>query len=213
MQQRQGVPHRDDLAAAHARIAALERELAAARARPLAAAPRARPPGTAIPEGYDVVDRPDLLRIAWRVRDPPWPSAVGAFAGLCTMIVVAIVLDSDEVVALCAAAVVCGVVALWQLGDRVQLEVRDHRLLIARSAVSRTWPRTLARGEIDQLYCVVQHDETRHSYEIWCRLSGGGRLRLVRGVETAEAALFVESALERRLGIPDRPVDGELPRT
>jgi len=168
-------------------------------------------PAVTIPAGYEVTDEPGCLTIAWRATGQPLPWAANAFVGMCGILLAHLVLDHRWLLFYLPLTVILGLVALGQLGDRVHVEVRGFALRVAKSPLS-TQTRCLAAGEIDQLYCVMHHGEKKHTYELWCQLRGGGRLRLLRRLDTAGAALYLERVLERRLGIADRPVEGELAR-
>jgi len=78
------------------------------------------------------------------------------------------------------------------------------------------WPgnRTIARLEIDQLFCEEKmsssRNSTSYSYNLSAVMTGGRRVKLVSGLENPEDALFLEQQVENFLGITDRPVAGEM---
>jgi hypothetical protein len=67
-----------------------------------------------------------------------------------------------------------------------------------------------AAAKIAQLYTVRDH--RRDCYTLVAMDAGLCRVDLLRNLVTYEDARFVERALERRLGIPDRRVEGEARR-
>lgn len=79
--------------------------------------------------------------------------------------------------------------------------------------------RTLAAGELDQLY-VTEHISTSTSdngrrstsvsYQLRARLKDGSGVKLLRAVPEAEEALYLEQLIEEELGIEDAPVRGEM---
>lgn len=79
------------------------------------------------------------------------------------------------------------------------------------------WPgnRTLGRADVGQLFCAEKVTRGKNgvtvTYEVNVVLKTGKRLAILKGLEQ-DQALYVEQALERQLGIEDRPVAGELPR-
>jgi len=84
--------------------------------------------------------------------------------------------------------------------------------------------RTLAATEVDQLYCTetlnvprsngygMQNRRSAIQYALVAVLKDGSEVKLIGDFQTPIEALFVEQALERHLGILDRPVGGELSR-
>ncbi len=50
------------------------------------------------------------------------------------------------------------------------------------------------------------------SYAVWVEMTDGTSQRLVSGLTTRDQAQYLEDILEARLGIADRPVDGEMPK-
>ncbi len=53
---------------------------------------------------------------------------------------------------------------------------------------------------------------TRYSYELHALTSNGDQRRVVGRLTEAAQALWLEQQLEERLGIRDRPIEGEVPR-
>ena len=47
---------------------------------------------------------------------------------------------------------------------------------------------------------------------MWVEMTDGTSQRLVSGLTTRDQAQYLEDILEARLGIADRPVDGEMPK-
>lgn len=66
---------------------------------------------------------------------------------------------------------------------------------------------------LDQVFCtaktVRQQRRTQTFYHVDALLKNGRRLRLLRGLGAREQALFIERAIEGRLGIADRRMAGE----
>jgi len=78
------------------------------------------------------------------------------------------------------------------------------------------WPgnKVVQRQEIEQLFCEeIMHSNkngTSYTYNLQAVKNGGGRLKLVSGMDKPEEALFLEQKMEGFLGITDRPVAGEM---
>jgi hypothetical protein len=94
--------------------------------------------------------------------------------------------------------------------NRVEVLVEDSLLRASTRPLGRT--RTFDTRRVDQIFVTeVHHSRTFSTYALNVRVCGETRL-LVDWIYTAEKAFFVERELERRLGITDAPVEGELPR-
>lgn len=76
--------------------------------------------------------------------------------------------------------------------------------------------RTIASHEIDQLWAEerVSHSQNGHQvrYRVNARTHDGRSLRLLSGLVESDQALFIEQAIEKRLGIRDEAVAGEIHR-
>ena len=100
--------------------------------------------------------------------------------------------------------------------NRTTIRVRDGELSITHRPLP--WPGggTFPTAEPEQLYCqskVTRSEEnTKVTYELHAKVKGGGTKKLLTGLHTADAALFLEQRLEKHLKIADRLVAGELPR-
>jgi hypothetical protein len=79
------------------------------------------------------------------------------------------------------------------------------------------WPgnRSLPAGRVQQLYCrevIRDREQGTHFYEVHAVTTDGADVPLLANLPNVAQALYVEQRVERQLGIPDRPVGGELPR-
>jgi hypothetical protein len=78
------------------------------------------------------------------------------------------------------------------------------------------WPgnKVVQRQELDQLFCEEKMNSNRngvtYTYSLQAVTAGGGRMKLVSGMDKPEDALFLEQKIEGFLGITDRPVAGEM---
>ncbi len=75
---------------------------------------------------------------------------------------------------------------------------------------------TLSTDDLAQLYCKesVSHSKngTSYSYQVLAVTKANVRKTLLKGLNEADQALFIEQELERFLGIEDRPMPGEIAR-
>ena len=238
------MPHRDDLEAAHARIAALERELASAknqdrnrfrcgrcseafgpgdlakaegelRCRRCTARLNLMRPGRP-PRGLLVEEGPDRLRIAWdwRLSAAELILFIISASAVVFFILTAGAGDPKAVVAqffLGGFALFVAFRLIGQLVNRTVVEVSGDQLHVQSGPLSLRAPPSLSRDEIVQLFCVAMPRGQGISYEVHAQLSGGATAWLVLGIDDPERAFYLERAIEERLGIVDRPVEGEMP--
>ena len=239
------MPHRDDLEAAHARIAALERELVTARkegrprlrcsrchaaigdgdldkksGRVTCPACRARVDAgrpAAATADLEVSETPERLLIAWK-----WRLSAGALLAALVFlgfpIIVGIAAD-DLPGAVVFSMIVIGLLGLAaavrvaaQIANRTEIRVTDRELAIETGPVSIDPRKSWTRGEIKQLYCVMQKGKYVVWYLLAAELTNGTRVDLVDEIDQAERAFFLEREIERRLAIEDQPVEGEVAR-
>ncbi len=94
---------------------------------------------------------------------------------------------------------------------------------VTRRAVAVThyplwWPGSaeIPADSIEQLFCDETVYRTKRTktitYNVHVVLEDGKRLPLVTGLEDSRHARFIEQEVEAHLGIPDRPMHGELPQ-
>jgi hypothetical protein len=190
---------------------------------------RARPRGpVGMPRGFRVDDDGIRLRIERRWFSPVHLVFVGFtvlwFAFLGFWFWVSARLDAPRaffLFPLIHVAVGAGLayVTLAFLLNRTVVEVdRADRVTVRTGPVPWRRDVEIPSGEVAQVFSTEkryrQQDGTENSlYAVEVLTRDGRRLPLVRGLmSAAEQALFLEEAIERRLGLPDRPVAGEVPR-
>lgn len=243
-------PHRSDLEAAHARIAALERELAEARAKARrslvctacqahfqledlvggvltcrecgAALEIGRPPPARArrdcPRDVEVDAGPAHFRVWWRWQRP-WSLVV--FCLLATIFAATLSAEAGDtqVGAMWAALAFLGgaasaVAAYDYLAHRInrtEIEVTASRIIVRHGPLPYRPRIELLRERIAQLY-VEPRREDGVTYALVAVETSGGRVPLVR-LASVTRAFYLEQQLESRLGIDDRPVAGEQPRS
>jgi hypothetical protein len=71
-------------------------------------------------------------------------------------------------------------------------------------------------SDIEQLYCVDKVTYSRNgsstSYGVNLVLKSNRTIRLINGIPDKEQVLSIENIIEKRLGITDVPVSGEMPK-
>jgi hypothetical protein len=100
--------------------------------------------------------------------------------------------------------------------NRTVIRVAGGELTIRHGPLPWFGNHTLFGGDLEQLYCEEKmhrgKNSTSTTYSVGAILRGGEKKELLSGLETPDQALYIEQQLERKLGIEDRPVSGELSR-
>lgn len=108
--------------------------------------------------------------------------------------------------------------ALCGFLNTTTVEAEGGRLTVRHRPLP--WPgnATWAAAELSQVY--VKEKVHRHkdggetsTYDVLAVTREGRGTKLLSGLPDADSALFVEQEIERRLGIEDRPVAGEVERS
>ncbi|OGG55453.1 MAG: hypothetical protein A3F84_14975 [Candidatus Handelsmanbacteria bacterium RIFCSPLOWO2_12_FULL_64_10] len=99
--------------------------------------------------------------------------------------------------------------------NKTRIQVTPRSLEIEHGPLP--WPgKRLEASYVKQLYCKerIQHsrNSTSYSYELRAVTHDGGDRKLLKGLEEAEQALYLEQEIEKFLRIEDRPIRGELER-
>lgn len=105
-------------------------------------------------------------------------------------------------------------VALAFLLNRTTIKVEGTALTVTHGPIRWPGARTLDAAQIHQLYCTEyvayrQNNVPQYRLVVNALMLDGSRLKLIKGVEDAGQALYLEQLLERHLGIEDRPVREE----
>ncbi|QRN96083.1 hypothetical protein JRI60_44830 [Archangium violaceum] len=95
--------------------------------------------------------------------------------------------------------------------NRTRIEASRDELHIQHGPLP--WPgnRTLSARQLTQLYATeVRGNKGSVSYTLLALDRRGHKVELLSGLDDKDQVLYLEQTLERRLGIEDDPVDGEL---
>lgn len=105
---------------------------------------------------------------------------------------------------------------LTQFVNSTTVDVTAGRLRIQHGPLPLLGPQDVDVRQLEQLYCkeVVHRGRGAPAvrYTLFARTRSGRSIKLVQRLPDAEEALFLEQQIERRLGIQDRTVRGELRR-
>ncbi len=112
--------------------------------------------------------------------------------------------------------IVVAYAALAHLFNTTTITILYDAISLRHAPVPVLGGKTIARGDIQQLYSKEtvshgKHNDT-YTYGVNVILNGGGDIELIGGFQGKEDAIFIEQQIEKRLGISDVIVPGELPR-
>lgn len=100
--------------------------------------------------------------------------------------------------------------------NTTEIKMGRGTLILKHGPVPWKGNKDIAAHSIRQLYCKEKitrgKNGTHHRYSVEAVLDTDKRETLVKGLQKAEQALFIEQQLESRLGIQDQATPGELPR-
>lgn len=106
--------------------------------------------------------------------------------------------------------------AYWvaaKLMNRTTIYVSKDWIQVRLGPIPWSGRQDLEREGIRQLFCKEKvkrgKNGTTETYQIEVVLGGNLRKTLVKGLESADQAIFVEQQIEKYLGLADVPVDGE----
>jgi len=107
-----------------------------------------------------------------------------------------------------------GYVALAFLLNRTTIKVEGTTLTVSHGPLR--WPGhwKVDTRQVNQFYCTEyvaykQNNVEQYRMMVTALMADGARLELIKGLENAGQALYLEQLLERHLGIKDRPVHEE----
>jgi len=125
-------------------------------------------------------------------------------------------LEGRLLVLLVAVASICAVyVAVAGLLNSARLTANGYALTLRHGPLPAPGGRTIPTSDIEQLFCTrrVSWIASRVGATTYCvhvTRKDGVTLKLLSGLSDSDQALFIEQEIEKRLGIEDRRVRGEL---
>jgi hypothetical protein len=175
-----------------------------------------------LPERFTVEHPVGGLRISWRWFTPVaiflavfavfWNSFVCAWMGMAIAGGAGAFALFGTFHALVGLGIAYGAVTMFVNSTKV--EASYGSLSVRHGPLPAFGNKDLARDAIRQLYCVERVRSLRHSssvsYELQAIKADGSSVGLLKGIQNAEQALYLEQELERFLGIKDEAVRGEL---
>jgi hypothetical protein len=98
--------------------------------------------------------------------------------------------------------------------NRTTLRATPDRLTIVHSPLPWLGNRNIPTRHLSQLFVKERarrrDNTTSYSYDLLAIKRDGSRLKLLKGLDEVEQALYLEQEIEEHLGIRDRPVAGEV---
>lgn len=107
-----------------------------------------------------------------------------------------------------------GYIALALLLNRTTIRIEGAVLTVAHGPFPWPGARTLDAKQVNQLYCTEyvaykQDNVGQYRMMVHALMADGSRIDLIKGVDNAGQALYLEQLLERHLRLEDRPVREE----
>ena len=181
-------------------------------------------PEVPLPEKFTVARTPEGLQISWRWFTP----AALVLAFFCVVwdgflvFWYAVAVKQGAPVAmvlfpLIHVAVGLGLTyfTLATFVNSTTVTVGKGKVAIRHAPLPWAGNRVLGRADVKQLFCAERVNRGRNgvsvTYSVESVQASGRRLPILKGLEK-DQALYLEQALEKALGLEDRPVAGEVPR-
>ncbi len=187
--------------------------------------PRPRPP-VPLPSKFRVVDLGRELEISWKWFSPAQVFLAFFCVAWDSFLVFWYVMAFKEgaawimkVFPLAHLAVGVGLTYATLAGfwNRTVVRITADGISIRHGPIPWRGNRIMPSTEIEQIYCEEQRGRSSPggrigAYSVNALTRDGRKVTLLRGLEEADQALYIEQAMEAGLGLEDRPVGGELPR-
>lgn len=192
---------------------------APAQAVPPAPAPEARPGAT---DGFEVEEAAGRLAVTW---SRPLEAQLSALFNVTLLAAFGlyVLFESGLDATPAGPGLFLAAVGGWAwaagaaLFNRVRLVASPRALEVTPGPLPWTGRRRLARDEVKQLFCELLQEPNKRGEAVRRRYAlsavvgdEGRRVRLLSGLSSAEAARWLEAALERALGVQPGAVGGEL---
>ena len=100
------------------------------------------------------------------------------------------------------------------LVNRTIVDVSGLAITVAHKPLPFPGNRKLQVVDVRQLFSVERaRQKGSPTYTVMARLTSGREVTLISGLSTDREARFLENRIERRIGLANQPVSGELPAT
>jgi hypothetical protein len=219
---------RVDVAAAQCHTCNAVYDLSGRKARGLSASAQERPRLTRakvpLPARFQVEDDEGATRITWRWLDGTriFMLCLGAVWNGALVLMYSTLLKGNLpliTVLLPLPFVLLGLMLAYQglagVLNHTKIEVSREQLTLQHGPLPSSGNLKVPGHHFTQLFGVEQvlshkGGKTTCTYDLFALDREGGKVKLITGLMEKDQVLYLEQALERRLGIEDTPVDGEL---
>jgi hypothetical protein len=100
------------------------------------------------------------------------------------------------------------------LVNKTIVDVSGLEITVAHRPLPFPGNRKIPVAHLRQFFCVERtRQKGSPAYTVMARLTSGREVTLISGLSTDREARFLEERLERRIGLVNQPVSGELPAT
>jgi hypothetical protein len=216
-----------DIAVAKCRTCNAVYDLSGRKARGLATARTEKPKlvraKAPLPARFQVDDNDGATRITWRWFTPAhiflllfclaWDGFLVMWYGIALFTDAPLIMSLFPLIHV-AVGVGLTYTTLSGLVNRTTIEVSRSQLTIRHGPLPWTGNRTVPGREFTQLYGEEQaktnKGNTTYSYNLIALDREGRKVELLSNLTDKDQVLYLEQTLERRLGIEDAAVDGEI---
>lgn len=216
-----------DLAVAKCHACNAVYDLSGRKARGLTVAPPEKPKlvraKAPLPTRFHIEDGDGTTHITWRWFTPThlfmllfcivWDGFLVVWYGIALTANAPLVMSLFPLIHV-AVGVGLTYSTLTGLLNRTTIEVSRNRLTIRHGPLPWVGNRSVGGREFTQLYgeetSKTNKGSTTYSYNLLALDREGRKVKLLGGLTEKDQVLYLEQTLERRLGIEDAPVDGEI---
>lgn len=96
--------------------------------------------------------------------------------------------------------------------NTTKVDVNSRTVSIAHGPLPWLGNRTIDTQSVKQFFTKEERGEKGSSFDLYLTTQDNKSIKLIDGLESADAGLFIEQQIESWLQIEDTPVAGELPR-
>ncbi len=176
-----------------------------------------------LPRRFSVEQLDGTLRIRWRwftPRNIPKLVATLLINGMVwTLLVAGTAEEGNLSAALCfmpwvIAGLCAGYFALADILNTTRVEASLSGMIVRHGPIPASRGLSIPRNSLRQLYCVERERRSAQgtpvSYDLQAIKADGSSTALIKGLPSAEQALYLEQEIERCMGITDELVRSEL---
>jgi hypothetical protein len=96
--------------------------------------------------------------------------------------------------------------------NSTKVDVDSQFVSIAHGPMPWLGDRTIATGDVKQFYTKEDRGEKGSTFDLYLMTKDNKSIKMIDGMDSVDAGLFIEQQVESWLQIDDQPVAGEFPR-